>query len=50
MSVFLKYRIKSVELDNLIQDILVWLILLKDKGLNKKRACYGIMSRGINFF
>ena len=50
MSVFLKYRIKSIELDNLLQDIFVWLILLKDKGLNKKGVCYGIMSRGINFF
>ena len=50
MSVFLKYRIKSVELDNLIQDILVWRTLLKDKGLNKKGVCYDIMSRGINFF
>ena len=50
MSVFLKYRIKSVELDNLLQDIFVWLILLKDKGLNKKGECYDIMGRGINFF
>ena len=50
MSVFLKYGIKSVELGNLFQDILVWLILLRDKGLNKKGVYYGIMSRGINFF
>ena len=50
MSVFLKYGIKSVELGNLFQDILVWPILLRDKGLNKKGVCYGIMSRGINFF
>ena len=50
MSVFLKYGIKSVELGNLFQDVVVWPILLRDKGLNKKGVYYGIMSRGINFF